>query len=378
MKKYVALLRGINVSGQKKIPMADLRQALAKEGLQEVQTYIQSGNIVFDSEETDLSKISEKIEKVILDTFGFEVPTLVISQDEIAKIPTINPFLEPGQETKALYVGFLYNEPDHENVRMILTNPIGYSPINKIEQERNSHLDVLDDQSDFTNDMDTPDLLDSYINQLFRFSISHNDASISCVSNIFVESKTFKEFKSRIESEYGVQDSNLLKRDYEMAIAQLQSVCHFVRLLSCKDTFPFWEYRAIGESSDHNELNGRTLPAAHNYWSKIWPPNSTGCTCYVSPRLTNEVDTAKVENDVEFVKKYLENHDDGKAAIESGYDTNPASNFRDHYYIQFPFIFMKYSDGIGKSKMDNNFFERKLKVKMTTRNWNTILKLSDM
>jgi uncharacterized protein (DUF1697 family) len=75
MKKFIILLRGINVSGKNKIPMADLRHLLNDLEFQNVQTYIQSGNIILES---DLEKkvICKKIKTGIKEKFGFDVPVL--------------------------------------------------------------------------------------------------------------------------------------------------------------------------------------------------------------------------------------------------------------------------------------------------------------
>ena len=77
MKTYIALLRGINVSGHKKVPMAELREILSKVGFVNVQTYIQSGNVIFQSIEEDTQKLTDIIQKEIKDHFGFEVPVLI-------------------------------------------------------------------------------------------------------------------------------------------------------------------------------------------------------------------------------------------------------------------------------------------------------------
>ena len=77
MNTYIALLKGINVGGHKKVPMADLRELLSKSGFENVQTYIQSGNVILQSNNSDISKIESDIEKSIEDYFGFEVSVLV-------------------------------------------------------------------------------------------------------------------------------------------------------------------------------------------------------------------------------------------------------------------------------------------------------------
>jgi uncharacterized protein (DUF1697 family) len=92
MKTYIALLRGINVSGHKKIPMAELREVLAKVGLKNVQTYIQSGNVIFKSSQSD--KLQSKIHNAIKSHFGFEVPVLVKTPFELQQIFDNSPFPE--------------------------------------------------------------------------------------------------------------------------------------------------------------------------------------------------------------------------------------------------------------------------------------------
>lgn len=92
MNTYIALLRGINVGGHKKIKMAELREMLQQIGLKEVATYIQSGNIVFVSEEVSVEKLEAQIKKCILDRFHFEVPVLLFTNRDFARILETSPF----------------------------------------------------------------------------------------------------------------------------------------------------------------------------------------------------------------------------------------------------------------------------------------------
>ncbi|WP_437396557.1 DUF1697 domain-containing protein [Flagellimonas lutimaris] len=115
-KTFIALLRGINVSGQKKIKMAELRIVLEDAGLKNVQTYIQSGNIVFDSDETGKEKLQDIITKAIQRDFGFDVPTLVIQEKDIGQILEANPFANEGEENK-MYYALLKNPPEKELVK---------------------------------------------------------------------------------------------------------------------------------------------------------------------------------------------------------------------------------------------------------------------
>ncbi len=88
---FVALLRGINVGGNNMIKMADMKTSLERDGFEEVRTYIQSGNILFSSNETDTVKLAKKIEKHILQEYGHTVPVVVIDELGIKKIVTSVP-----------------------------------------------------------------------------------------------------------------------------------------------------------------------------------------------------------------------------------------------------------------------------------------------
>ncbi|MCK0158074.1 DUF1697 domain-containing protein [Cellulophaga sp. F20128] len=109
MITYIALLRGINVSGQKKILMAELREMLEKMKFSEVQTYIQSGNVVFKSNVENVEVLSEKIEKGILNTFGFDVPILVCKAATLGQIFKNNPYRD--KDPKAVCFVLLNKTP---------------------------------------------------------------------------------------------------------------------------------------------------------------------------------------------------------------------------------------------------------------------------
>ena len=82
MKQYLALLRGINVGGNTIIAMAELRQTLQDVGLQNVRTYIQTGNIFFESDKTDTVLLAKDIEAVIQARFNLQVPTVVFTKHD--------------------------------------------------------------------------------------------------------------------------------------------------------------------------------------------------------------------------------------------------------------------------------------------------------
>ena len=115
MNTYIALLRGINVGGYKKIPMTELREILTKSGLENVQTYIQSGNVVFQSSQEDTKAIESSIEKSISDYFDFDVPVLVRTRESLKTIFDACPF--PEDKKTVSYFMILNQIPDEEAVR---------------------------------------------------------------------------------------------------------------------------------------------------------------------------------------------------------------------------------------------------------------------
>lgn len=86
MKKYIALLRGINIGGKNKIAMSELKAEFEQLGYAEVATYFNSGNIVFSCNPDDKSTFSNTIELMIKKQFGLEIPVFVISQEELEDI----------------------------------------------------------------------------------------------------------------------------------------------------------------------------------------------------------------------------------------------------------------------------------------------------
>ncbi|MFN2260531.1 MAG: DUF1697 domain-containing protein [Psychroflexus sp.] len=119
MKTKIALLRGINVGGKQKILMADLRQLLEKSGFENPKTYIQSGNIIFQSE-LENADISEKIGEIITKNYAFEVPIFVKSLDVLKKIIDENPFTKVAA-IEHLHLTFLKDKPKKSEIENIKT-----------------------------------------------------------------------------------------------------------------------------------------------------------------------------------------------------------------------------------------------------------------
>jgi len=122
MKIYIALLRGINVSGQKKVPMGELRSILTSVGFDNVNTYIQSGNVVFESKENNTAFLEALISDKIKVAFGFEVPVLVKNRTEFKSIFKSNPFANvEAIARKQVYFVLLKNTPEKELVKLLST-----------------------------------------------------------------------------------------------------------------------------------------------------------------------------------------------------------------------------------------------------------------
>jgi uncharacterized protein (DUF1697 family) len=86
MPRYVALLRGINVGGKNLIKMADLKACLEDHGLEDVATYIQSGNVVFASAETATAGLTQGIEAMLAETFGYEATVVVRNRRQMRAV----------------------------------------------------------------------------------------------------------------------------------------------------------------------------------------------------------------------------------------------------------------------------------------------------
>ena len=71
--RYIALLRGINISGKNKISMSELKTALGEKGFADVKTYLNSGNVIFSDNETDIVKLAERIHALIFEIFKLEI-----------------------------------------------------------------------------------------------------------------------------------------------------------------------------------------------------------------------------------------------------------------------------------------------------------------
>jgi uncharacterized protein (DUF1697 family) len=127
MSAYVSMLRGINVGGTAQIRMETLRGIYEESGFSKVRTYVQSGNVVFESSEQDQVGLEKRIEAQIEQACGFSIPVFIRQAHEFLEILTCNPFLnERAEDPGKLHVTFLQQAPP-ETAWSKLASPSGIS-----------------------------------------------------------------------------------------------------------------------------------------------------------------------------------------------------------------------------------------------------------
>lgn len=120
MNTYISILRGINVSGHNMIKMEALKKIYTGLAFYDVQSYIQSGNVVFRTKGSDPEMIGIKVQAEIKKEFGFDVPVMVIELNEMRKIAKENPFImDKSKDGSFLHVSFLSGDPGKALVNKI-------------------------------------------------------------------------------------------------------------------------------------------------------------------------------------------------------------------------------------------------------------------
>lgn len=121
MITYIALFRGINVSGYNKIKMTELKQLFLNENFQNVQTYIQSGNVIFDTDETEISSIQNRLINAIKLNFDYTINVLILTKTELKNIANSNPYLKNNSQidVSKLHVTLLDKTPCNEKTAAI-------------------------------------------------------------------------------------------------------------------------------------------------------------------------------------------------------------------------------------------------------------------
>ena len=136
-QRYVALLRGVNVGGRNKLPMADLREIFAEAGCAAVQTYIQSGNVVFEAAQDMAERVPEIVTLAIRRRIDIETAVIVRSREELRQVADSNPFDTSG-DPRLLHVAFLQDTPGAEAVARL--DPLRSPPDAFAVRGRNVYL----------------------------------------------------------------------------------------------------------------------------------------------------------------------------------------------------------------------------------------------
>ncbi|MBD0402773.1 DUF1697 domain-containing protein [Flammeovirga sp. EKP202] len=122
--KYISLLRGINVGGRRKILMKDLKELYQKEEVEELQTYIQSGNVLFQSKAIVEADFSQVIKERIQEQYGFDVPVITVDLQTLKNVVKLNPYFGENVSIDSLHLTVLSIIPEKDKLEQIV------SPVN--------------------------------------------------------------------------------------------------------------------------------------------------------------------------------------------------------------------------------------------------------
>ena len=135
MQTYISILRGINVGGNRTIRMEDIREWYTGLGFKDVQSYIQSGNLVFTSDKQETAELESIISRSILNHSQLEVPVVVLGLDQLKLVVASNPFLlQPAISQEGMHVTFLSAKPSQEGLARIMEMnhlPDQFLPVDK-------------------------------------------------------------------------------------------------------------------------------------------------------------------------------------------------------------------------------------------------------
>jgi uncharacterized protein (DUF1697 family) len=113
--RHVLLLRGINLGPSRRVPMAELRALFTEAGYEDVQTYVQSGNVVLTSNASP-AELERAAERLISERFGFEVPVVARSRQQLAAVVKLNPLADVADNPKRYQVSFLSETPEAKTI----------------------------------------------------------------------------------------------------------------------------------------------------------------------------------------------------------------------------------------------------------------------
>ena len=188
-----------------------------------------------------------------------------------------------------------------------------------------------------------PDLLTAFEINLFRFAGVKMLAEAQQLNKLFRESTSFADFMEKAAQVTDTFNKAYLQTEYNTAYFTGESSATYYRLLKQVKTFPYWEYRTVGDDKvrpAHAALNGLILPANDPRWDSIYPPNGWNCRCWVVPRTKAEVQDVDIKAMQARADAYFETSDYKQDAAR-GMGRKPRQNRRSVYsrpaiYPQIP------------------------------------------
>lgn len=176
MSKYIAFLRAVNVGGKNLIKMEILRDVFAKLGFENVKTYINSGNVIFETVKSDDKLLADRIEQAIETAFSLKIKVMVRTMAEIEEIIKNNPFKGQFANDKELHIIFLSEELSAEKKNLLLSKNNDFEMFAVRNREmlcllRISVLDSLLGKKYIDNKLKTPATARNWrtINKIFEF-----------------------------------------------------------------------------------------------------------------------------------------------------------------------------------------------------------------
>jgi uncharacterized protein (DUF1697 family) len=119
MNTFIALFRGINVGGNHMLPMKELKAVLTQNGCEDVQTYIQSGNVILNSPVSDAAQLARSLSTAVSRSHGFEPRVLVLTRTELERAAAGNPFPAADENPKSVHLFFLDGIPKKPDLKSL-------------------------------------------------------------------------------------------------------------------------------------------------------------------------------------------------------------------------------------------------------------------
>ncbi|WP_437918431.1 phage portal protein family protein [Sphingobacterium sp. LRF_L2] len=219
----------------------------------------------------------------------------------------------------------------------------------------------------FTYDVDDPATLTAFEMNLFRFAGAKTLYEAQQLNELFRKARSFREFYDTASGMLDVHNKLWLETEYNTAISVGDMAATYNRLLKQTDTFPFWQYKTVGDERvrhSHALLHDIVLPWNHGAWKYIMPPGDWNCRCWIVPRTKAEVTKEQIKASEERVKEYLAG-EAFKKASKGGWGVNRAD--KGQVFTENQHYITDYLDGVKKM---NSLSPKEWGLKPLSQNFN--------